>query len=222
MSLKAISAVFLGLALIFGPAAAQDIEREAGPLARFFPHWDEYLSTREEDRTAFSPAYYVSSNRDVPAENIVMWYDIEGRQFALEIRPDGRISNPPSQDDLEQSPQVWVNQPAGTMSMTVQFEPRLEMLSVYDVEDLELPLQQVNEVMRQTGGVAALFAPEFKTVSFLFDGIVPEAWAIHEDNSRSPLLVQENLAVFRSRHRSMRNVVRIEFGHAPQSMVLVP
>ena len=222
MIFKNLFSGFIGFVLILSPVWAQDMEREAGSLTRFFPHWDEYLSTREEERSAFSPVYIVNSDRGPSPDAIEMWYQSSDMRVEFDIREDGRIMNPPSQGELEQSPQVWVNQPAGTMSMTVRFEPLLAMSSVYDVVDFELSMQQVNQAMRQTGGVAALFSPEFKTVSFIFDGIVPEAWAIHEDGSRTPLLVQENLAVYRSSHRSMRRVVRLEFGHAPQSMVLVP
>jgi len=222
MILRLLIALALMMSVHPDQANAQEEDRIAGSLGRFFPHWDEYLSTREEERTAFSPAYIVNSNGDASPDAIEMWYQSANTRVEFDIREDGRIMNPPSQEELEQSPEVWVNQPAGTMSMTVRFEPLLAMSSAYDVVDFELSMQQVNQAMRQTGGVAALFSPEFKTVSFIFDGIVPEAWAIHEDGSRTPLLVQENLAVYRSRHRSMRHVVRLEFGHAPQSMVLVP
>ena len=229
-----IRAVILGTGLVMAglPAlaqaadegAAQDMVetgqegRIAAPLPRLFPHWDDYLALEPETRSHFTLAYVVGS-RTVSPDEIRMWYVLDGETVDLDVGPDGLIGNPPDAQAMEEAPDVWVNQPEGGMSMTLQFAYAQAPRSSLDSHDLAMGLEQANRAMRRAAGVAALFAPNFKSVVFHFDGPVPDAVAVLDDGSTRPLLVQEDRASFRPGDRENRRVVRVEFGRAPSRIL---
>ncbi|OLF81322.1 hypothetical protein AWH62_01220 [Maricaulis sp. W15] len=196
-------------------AFAQSVEREAGPLPRFFPHRETYLELDADRRSHFQLAYIVSSQDGIPPDEIEMWYELDGTRISFRIDAQGRIQHLPDLETLEAEPAVWINQEGGGMSLSMQFEARLGDGPAYAADDLDLALGQANHAVRQTAGVAALFAPNFKTLVFVFDGPAPRARAIHEDGSSTDLTVQENRVLVRPRDRGMRDLVRIEFGEAP-------
>ena len=201
-------------------AFAQAIEREAGPLPRFFPHRENYLELDPERRSHFALTYTVASQEGVPPDEIEMWYERDGHRVSFEIDGRGRIHHLPDLEALTASPVVWINQPAGGMSLNMQFEARFPGGPDYEADDLSLALGQANDAVRQAAGVAALFAPNFGTLVFVFDGPAPEARAIHEDGSSTRLTVQENRVVVRPRDRALRNLARVEFGALPTRILL--
>lgn len=206
------------LALSAAPAhALEDAEeaRVAAPLPRLFPHRDSYLELDPEARSHFTLTYMISSDRGVPPEEIRMWYEHGGDRVELEIAESGLIANPPPAEALEAAPDLWINQPEGGMSMTMQFAYGGPVSTQYTSSDLRTGLEQANRAIRHAAGVAALFAPNFKTVRFIFEDAAPEAFAVTEDGERRPLTVQENLALFRPGDRANRDVVRVEFGREP-------
>lgn len=234
-----IRAVLLGAGLIMAglPALAQDTGAGAGeatvqdttaetqfegriaaPLPRLFPRWDEYLALDPETRSHFTLAYVVGSRSASPDE-IRMWYELDGETVDLEVGPDGLIGNPPDAQAMQDAPDVWVNQPEGGMSMTLQFAYAPAPQASLDSHDLAMGLEQANRAVRRAAGVAALFAPNFKSVVFRFDGPVPDAVAVLDDGSTRPLLVQEDQASFRPGDRENRRVVRVEFGQAPSRIL---
>jgi hypothetical protein len=206
------------LALSSAPAGALEdpVEgRVAAPLPRLFPHWESYLELAPEARSHFVLAYVIGSNRGIPPDEIRMWYEHDGERIELDIAESGLIANPPTAEALEAEPDIWINQSEGGMSMTMQFAYSSPPSTQYAREDLATGLQQANRAVRRAAGVAALFAPNFKTVNFVFDGIAPDAVAVTEDGERRPLTVQEDRAVFRPGDRQNRDVVRLEFGREP-------
>tara|TARA_R110002051_G_scaffold324773_1_gene423542 strand:+ start:22372 stop:23043 length:672 start_codon:yes stop_codon:yes gene_type:complete len=201
-------------------AGAQSGEREVGPLPRLFPHWQDYLDLPADDRSHFTLAYVIGSNRGVTAEDIRLWYVDATGETVLELAPDGQVLNPPDAETLQAAPMLWVNQPQGGMSVSMSFQASLGSGSEIDRLDTLLALEQANQAMRRTGGVASLFAPAFKTLIFVFDGTAPDAWAIRTDGSRTPLVVQEDRATYRPNDRDMRDVERLVFGRAPMRILL--
>ncbi|WP_291841616.1 hypothetical protein [Maricaulis sp.] len=218
-----VSLLLIGLVtglLLPANAFSQALEREAGPLPRFFPHRQSYLELDVERRSHFALAYMVSSQEGVPPEDIEMWYEFDGERISFDIDELGRIRGLPSLGALQAGPAVWINQPSGGMSLNMQFEARLPGGPAYEARDLNLALGQANHAVRRTAGVAALFAPNFKTLTFVFDGPAPDARAIFEDGSSSPVTVQENRVILRPRDRDMRHLVRVEFGANPVRILL--
>ncbi|WP_300540951.1 hypothetical protein [Maricaulis sp.] len=207
-----LAAAFLASA---GSATAEDVEREAGPLPRLFPHRETYLDLPPDERSRFRLDYVVASQQGVPPEDIRIWYEHEGERIELALTGTGRITNPPDAGALAAEPTVWVNQPGGSMALTMLFAYAGEPATRYERGDLLGGLSQANRAMRRAAGVAALFAPNFKTVIFEFDGPAPEAWAVDEDGSRTALTVQEDRALFRPRDRENRSVSHVEFGREP-------
>jgi hypothetical protein len=206
--------------LVSSAALAQPVEREAGPLPRFFPHRETYLGLDPDQRTHFQLAYRVSSEADIAPDEIEMWFTQGEERVSFEIDATGRINHLPDLQTLEAAPPVWINQPSGGMSLSMQFEARLPGGPTYASEDLELALGQANNAIRQAAGVAALFAPNFKTLIFVYEGPAPTADAIHEDGSRTPLTAQENRVLVRPRDRNMSDVVSIELGGMPVRVLL--
>jgi hypothetical protein len=222
MRLATLFMTVLAAGLMTVGAAAQPVEREIAPLPRLFPHWQEYLDLAEADRSHFTLAYVVGSNRGVAIETVRIWYGNTPGETELELAADGQILNPPDAETLQAAPMAWVNQSEGGMSISMVFQARLESAAEIDRLDTLLALEQANQAMRRIGGVAALFAPAFKTLVFVFDGPAPEAWAIRSDGSRTPLLVQEDRAIYRPNDRDLRNVERLEFSRPALRVLLEP
>ncbi|ABI66789.1 MULTISPECIES: hypothetical protein [Maricaulis] len=207
--------------LVAAGAHAQSVEREAGPLPRFFPHRSTYLDLDPDQRSHFQLAYLVSSQSGVPADEIRMWFNQDdGEVISFDIDATGRITRLPDLDELSAEPTVWINQERGGMSLNLQFEATLPGGPDFAASDLQLALGQANHAIRQAAGVAALFAPNFKTLVFEFDGPAPTAIAIHDDGTTSALTAQENRVMLRPRDRAMRNLVRIELGSMPTRVLL--
>lgn len=206
--------------LVAADAHAQSVEREAGPLPRFFPHRTTYLDLDADQRSHFQLAYLVSSQSGIPPEEIRMWFNQNGEVVSFDIDPSGRITRLPELDELAAEPTVWINQERGGMSLNLQFEATLPGGPEYAAGDLQLALGQANHAIRQAAGVAALFAPNFKTLVFEFDGPAPSAIAIHDDGSTTALTAQENRVMLRPRERGMRDLVRIELGRMPTRVLL--
>ncbi|WP_323761815.1 hypothetical protein [Maricaulis sp.] len=217
-------AVLIALALVAGlvsaDALAQPVEREAGPLPRFFPHRTTYLELDPDQRSHFRLAYRISSQTGIAVEDIRMWFERDGETILFGIDETGLITRLPDRSDLEAEPTVWINQEGGGMSLNLLFEATLPGGPQYSADDLGLALGQANHAIRRAAGVAALFAPNFKTLVFEFDGPAPTAIAVHEDGTTTPLTVQENRVMLRPRDRSMRNLVRIELGEMPRRVLL--
>ncbi len=201
-------------------ALAQSVEREAGPLPRFFPHQETYLEIEAERRTHFRLTYTVASEAGIPPSEIEMWYEKDGARVSFEIDERGRITHRPDAETLADAPSVFINQEGGGMSLNMQFEATLPDGPNYAAADLNLALGQANHAMREAAGVAALFAPNFRTLIFVFDGPAPSATAIMADGSTRPLTAQENRVVIRPRDRAMRNLARIELGEMPARVLL--
>ncbi len=208
------------LLLTTAPAVAQEVEgRVAGPVSMLFPHRETYLALDEEDRSHFRLDYIVQSSTGVPGDEIGLWYEWSDDRVDIELGADGLVANPPAAEILETDPNVWTDQPGRTMSMSMQFAYAGEDWQTPSRQDLVTGLEQANRAVRRAAGVAALFAPDFKTVIFQFDGPAPEAWAVDADGNREALTVQEDRALFRPRDRSNRSVVRIELGRAPERVI---
>ncbi|WP_295694811.1 hypothetical protein [uncultured Maricaulis sp.] len=201
-------------------AVGQSVEREAGPLPRFYPHQETYLEIEAERRTHFSLTYTVASEDGIPPAEIEMWYEQDGERVSLAIDGRGRITHRPDAETLANAPSVFINQEGGGMSLNMQFEAILPGGPDYAVADLNLALGQANHAMREAAGVAALFAPNFRTLIFVFDGPAPSATAIMADGSSRALTAQENRIIVRPRDRSMRNLTRIELGDRPFRVLL--
>ncbi|WP_417488801.1 hypothetical protein [Maricaulis sp.] len=215
-----MGAALLMAALLVSSAAGQSVAREVGPLARLFPHWQEYLDLPANDRSHFTLAYAIGSTGSVPAEEIRIWYENDAGETELVLDPGGQVLNPPDLSVLDADPVAWVNQPQGGMSVSLSFQASLELGEEINRLDTLLALEQANQAMRRVGGVAALFAPSFKTLVFIFDGAAPEAWAVHADGRRTALIVQESQAIYRPNDRDLRDVEYLVFGHAPARVLL--
>jgi len=219
------AAIMLGLHPASAGAAddeAGDAERIAGPLPRFFPHLDNYLELPADRRSHFRLAYVIGSDDGIPPEEIRMWYEHDGETRPFGIDATGRITRLPGIEALAAEPDVWINQPDdddARFSLTMQFEYGRPLADRYAREELARGIEQANRAIRQAAGVAALFAPNMKTVVFIFDGTAPEAWAVDAEGERTPLTVQENRAFFRPGDRSSRSVDHLEFGHAPRRVL---
>lgn len=178
-----LTALLATALLAVGPAAARDddgageVARIAGPLPRFFPHLDSYLDLPADARSHFRLAYVVRSQTGIPPDEIRMWYDHGGQTRDFELDPLGRITRLPDADALDAEPDVWINQPpSGGFSLSMQFEYGGSPARTYRRSELATGLEQANRAIRQAAGVASLFAPNMKTVVFVFDGAAPEAW----------------------------------------------
>ena len=215
-----IGAALLIAALLVSGAIGQSAAREVGPLARLFPHWQAYLDLPATDRSHFTLAYVIGSTRNVPAEDIRIWYEIDAAETELVLDAGGQVLNPPDLTVLAAEPMAWVNQPQGGMSVSLSFQASLQPGDEIARLDTLLALEQANRAMRSVGGVAALFAPAFKTLVFVFDGTAPEAWAVHADGSRTPLIVQESQAIYQPNDRNLRDVDHLVFGRAPARILL--
>lgn len=220
--LAAILLAALAAGLMAASAGAQSADHEIGPLPRLFPHWQDYLDLPADDRSHFTLAYVIGSNQGIAIEDVRIWYESSAGETELELAPDGLVLNPPDAETLRVAPMAWVNQPQGGMSVSMSFQASLEAGNEIDRLDTLLALEQANRAMRLTGGVAALFAPAFKTLIFVFDGAAPEAWAIRSDGSRTALLVQQDRALYRPNDRDLRDVERLQFGRPPVRVLLDP
>ena len=220
--LATIGMAVLAAGLVVASAASQSVEREIGPLTRLFPHWQTYLDLPAGDRSHFTLAYVIGSNRGIAVENVRIWYQSGAEAIELDLAPDGQVLNPPDSATLQAAPMTWVNQPQGGMSVSMSFQAQLGSATEIDRLDTLLALEQANQAMRLTGGVAALFAPAFKTLVFVFDGTAPDAWAVRSDGRRTPLLVQEDRAIYRPNDRDLRDVERLVFARAPVRVLLDP
>ena len=210
--------LFACLLLLTGASAlAQEAEgRVAGPVSMLFPHRTAYLELAPEDRSHFRLDYVVRSSAGVPAEDIGLWYLQDDTRTQLELLPNGQVSNPPDAGILAADPDVWTDQPGQTMSMSLMFAYAGPDWQTPDRADLVTGLEQANRAVRRAAGGAALFAPDCKTVTFVFDGPVPQAWAIDDDGTRQALTGEDNRLDFRPRDRSNRSIVRLEFEAEPQ------
>ncbi|MHA6288802.1 hypothetical protein [Maricaulis sp. CAU 1757] len=217
---QALSAILAGVSMLGATALAEDVERIAAPLDQLYPHWDTYLGIEAERRSHFTLAYVLSSERTASPDEVELWYEHDGRRHELAPGPDGRLAHLPSLEALESAPDVWVNQEGGGMSLSMTFALSLAPSERYAQDDLLLALSQANEAVREVAGVAALFAPNLKSLNFYFEGSAPEAWAVHENGERTALDVSENLAVYRPRQRGNRSVTHLEFGAPPVRVML--
>lgn len=218
--IRPILAAFLTIGLLAGGAASQGEMREIGPLMRLFPHWQTYLDLPPEDRSRFTLAYHISSSQGVPAEEIQIRYAAGEISGALELDPHGRVLNPPDPALMAAAPVATINQPAGSMAARMAFEARFDDVTRIDPHDAVGALDQANQAMRRVGGVAALFAPSFKTLIFVFDGPAPEAWAMRDGLEAAALTVQEDRVIYRPNDRDMRDVSEIVLGRAPAFILL--
>lgn len=217
--LASLAFAILASVCLSAGASTQAVEREVAPLVRLFPHWQDYLDLPAADRSHFTLAYTIGSTEGVAIEDIRVWYTLGAAEIDLDLAADGLVLNPPGLDTLAASPVAWVNQPAGGMSVSMSFQARLDGQEI-DRLDTLLALEQANQAMRQVGGVAALFAPSFKSLVFVFEGSAPDAWAVHADGRRTPLIVQEDRALYRPTDRDLRDVERLEFGRSPSRVLL--
>ncbi len=218
--MRSLLAAILSAGLLASGAASQGELREIGPLMRLFPHWQAYLDLPAEDRSRFTLAYHISSSQGVPAEEIRIRYTAGDISGTLELDPHGRVLNPPDAALIEAEPVAAINQPAGSMAARMAFEARFDDVMRVDPHDAVAALDQANQAMRRVGGVAALFAPSFKTVIFVFDGPAPEAWAIQDGQERTALTVQEDRVIYRPNDRDMRNVSEVVLGRAPAFILI--
>jgi hypothetical protein len=220
--LASICTAALAAGLMAMGAAAQTEDRAIGPLSLLFPHWQAYLDLPADDRSHFTLAYVIGSNRGVAVEDVRIWYETPDGETELQLAPDGQVLNPPGLETLLAAPTARVNQPGGGMTVSMTFQALLGSGTEIDRIDTLLALEQANQAMRVTGGVAALFAPSFKTLVFVFDGAAPQAWAVRSDGSRTPLLVQEDRAIYRPNDRDLRDVQRLVFASPPLRVMLDP
>ena len=218
--MRMAAAALSALVLLAGPAPAQPEDRLAGPLPLFFPRWDDYLALPEADRSHFTLTYRVTAANGAAPDDIRMWYRFENETIEFDFDATGRIGNPPSAAMLEAAPDVHINQAEGSLSLSMSFEARLPLAMEYDRDDLRRTTAQANAAVNRTAGVAALFAPDYKTLVFVFDGPAPEAWSVDETGERAALTVQENRVFYRPADRANRRVERILFGRAPRHILL--
>jgi hypothetical protein len=216
----ALVSLLAGLLAFTAQSYAQDEERIAGPLPRFFPKWADYVAIPESERNRFTLSYIIGSEREIEPTTIRMWYHFADETIMLQIRDDGRIMNPPNINALNASPDVWINQPAGGMSLSMQFEYGGPTTARYRTEDLDQGMDQASQAARRAAGMASFLAPRFKTAIFVFDETSVQAWTITAENTRTALEVTNGRLEFRPGDRNMRNVVEIEFSQPPRRVIL--
>jgi hypothetical protein len=217
------SFTFLILSVVlsgFELSAAQAQDRQGPELTTILPHWDNFRDIPEDQRTCFKLAYLVSSGNDLFSDEIHIWYEFDHERFDLSLNDHGLISPLPPVSHLEAKPNIWINESAGSMSVSMQFHGNMDMEATYDTSQISCALNQANGAMRSVGGVAAIFAPKFKEAIFEFETSAPSAWGYFDNGDRIPLTVQENRVLFRPRDRDMRHVTRLEFGRPPNQIRL--
>lgn len=217
-----LSSALLGLALLLVPAsaAAQEEERIAGPLSMFFPRWADYLSIEEDRRSHFTLGYQISSDRGVAPGDIRMRYRLDEDIHDFALDGDGFVLNRPDAAVFEVNPDVWINQPEGGMSLAMRFMVDMDPARTYSTDELRLATGQANDAMRTVGGVAAMFAPQMRSIVFIFDGPAPQAWGLEADGDRTALTVQENRVIYRPRDRRNRRIESLSFGREPVRILL--
>jgi hypothetical protein len=216
----ALVAMLSGLLTLTGQAHAQDNDRIAGPLPRFFPNWTQYISIPEADRNRFTLSYIIASEREIDPSSIRMWYQFADEVIMLQIRDDGRIMNPPELEAMTASPDVWINQAEGSMSLSMQFEFDAPSATRYLSSDLSESLHQASRAARRAAGLASFLAPRFRAAVFVFNEPTVQAWTITQDGTRTALTVTDGRLAFRPGDREMRNVIEIEFSEPPRRVLL--
>ncbi|WP_300528084.1 hypothetical protein [Maricaulis sp.] len=217
-----LAGVLIGFALLLVPAAAavQEEERIAGPLSMFFPRWADYLSLEDDRRSHFTLGYQIRSDRGVAPADIRMHYEFGGETREFIFDAEGYVLGRPAADVFEADPEVWINQPEGGMGLSMRFMVQMDPATRYSTDELRLAAGQANDAMRSIGGVAAMFAPQMRTVVFVFDGPAPDAWGIEADGERRALTVQENRVTYRPRERRNRRIESLQFGREPVRILL--
>lgn len=216
-----LAVALLGLALLLAPlAAAQEEARIAGPLSMFFPRWADYLSIEEERRSHFTLGYQIASDRGADPAEIRMHYELDGETHVFALDDAGFVLSRPDAATFDANPDVWINQPEGGMGLAMRFMVQMDPATSYTADELRLATGQANDAMRTVGGVAALFAPQMRTVVFVFDGPAPEAWGLDEGGDRQALTVQENRVLYRPRERRNRRIESLSFGRPPVRILL--
>lgn len=213
-------ALVASLAVLLAASAADaKADREGGGLARLFPHWISYTELAPDERDAFTLIYEVSASTGALPEDIRLWYVEDGTDRELQLDADGRV-HPPAVNVIAADPVFRVNQPVGVMNLRMAFMPLAEPSTHMNAAELARSIAQANAAMRRAAGVASLLLPSMREVRIEFDGPAPEAIAVLADGRRVDLPVEENVATFRPRDRSMREAVRLEFGRAPRRLRL--
>lgn len=193
--------------------AATETENKA-PLAAIFGQYSKYLALSEKDKAVLGTEIRILSKTVKPAD-IFLSFEFQNKTY--EIRPDknSRITFRPTQAMLDENPLVSVNQPKGTLGLSLNGTVKLPQVKSLPIEESHTTIHQAWKIAKSFAGAFSFLAPKYAKISVEFDtSCQSQTWSVQDEGNKVIAKgTAEDLINFKS--KKIRRAKTIEFGCTP-------
>lgn len=156
-------------------------EQGSAPLNVMFSKYEDYLEIAADGPPGFSPIYQVVSDGK-GMEGVVFTFSHGGEDFRVMSGQQGYIDFRPTQGLLQANPMVTVNQPKGTMGMSLRVQLDVPLEKEYDIQALFKQTQVAWKKVKKLGGFMSFLAPKYTNLLIEFeDSCTERNWTVYED-----------------------------------------
>ncbi len=204
-----------------GFGAEPELRLVLSPASKAFRRLSAYRALPVGERDSFQPSFHGS---DADGGACYFLTDAAGEKFKLLASAQQHDLSLPGPHVFEQHPILVAATPAaGSPRLEIVLSPTSAPAESTDAARLVRGAVQADRFVRRQHGIIGWIAPGIHGVRFEWDGSAPAADAVFADGRRVPLPAYFDSAEFMPlKDRSLRHVVRLEFGRAPRRMVFTP
>lgn len=174
-------------AVLSAAAIGSDDKAEHGsaPLNVMFSKYEDYLEIAADGAPGFSPLYQVVSDGK-GMDGVVFTFSHGGEDFSVTSGKNGFIDFRPTAALLDANPMVTVNQPKGTMGMSLRVQLDVPLQTDYDIKILFQQTQAAWKKVKKLGGFMSFLAPKYTNLLIEFEDSCSErSWTVYEDGKAS-------------------------------------
>ena len=189
--------------------------REAAPLSRLFPMFEDYLALDQDKRSHFELTYALNASDD--ADNgFRLWVERENGNVDITRTDDGLVDMDQIVGLLPGNPMIMTDLPAGRGSVSMKLLPTLELGDEIAMEDVCTALSQANAAIRKQAGLMSFAAPKMKGIGF---NLQPGTEVILKkpDGGRETLASYVTLMKVEPRRKDCRSGDTLAFSKPPVS-----
>ena len=139
--------------------------REAAPLSRLFPMFEDYLALDQDKRSHFELTYALNAS-DEADNGFRLWVERASGNVEITRTDDGLVDMDQIVGLLPGNPMIMTDLPAGRGNVSMKLLPTLELGDEIAMEDVCTALSQANAAIRKQAGLMSFAAPKMKGIGF--------------------------------------------------------
>lgn len=189
--------------------------REAAPISRLFPMFEDYLALDQDKRSHFELTYALNAS-DEADNDFRLWVERASGNVEITRTDDGLVDMDQIVGLLPGNPMIMTDLPAGRGNVSMKLLPTLELGDEIAMEDVCTALSQANAAIRKQAGLMSFAAPKMKGIGFnLQPGT--EVSLERPDGSRETLASNVTLMKVEPRRKDCRSGGTLAFSKPPVS-----